>query len=119
MYNNIALFIIQLLHIFLVIFLISSVFVPSCTVKKIAFILLIFLMIQYIFKFGKCGLTQLEYAVLGENYKQGFLYRLVNPVVCVPEHYFNYGFYIVHVLWIVILGYQLYKSNCLFNILDF
>ena len=69
--------------------------------------LLHLILIITITNFGKCGLTELEYAIRGEKCKEGFIYRLVKPIITVPEKYFDQHLYWVHVLWILILGYQL------------
>ena len=53
--------IIQLLHLILVILLVGSVFIQNYQLKKYAFTFLIFIFIQYITNYGKCGLTELEY----------------------------------------------------------
>ena len=101
--------IIQILHILLFLFLASSIFISNIKIKQIAFILLIFLFFQYIINYGKCGLTELEYFIMGKKYKEGFLYRLITPIIKRDEHYFNYYYYIFHILWIIILYYQILK----------
>jgi hypothetical protein len=99
--------IIQILHILLFLFLSCSIFISEIKIKQIALIILIFLFIQYIINYGKCGLTELEYFIMGEKYKEGFLYRLITPVIKRDENYFNYYYYIFHILWIIILCYQI------------
>jgi hypothetical protein len=80
--------IIQLLHLLLVIGIILSIFITNINIKQIFFTLLIFLFMQHIINYGKCGLTELEYIIKGEKY-------------------FNNYLYILHIIWIIILGYQL------------
>ena len=104
----ILLLIIILLHLFLFITLLSSIFISNYTLKELSLIMLLFLLLQYLSNYGKCTLTQLEYMIMGENYKEGFLYRLINPIIKRDENYFNYYYYIFHLLWIIILIYQLY-----------
>jgi len=99
--------IIQLLHLILIITILISVFIPNLKLKKMSITLLLFIFFQFITNFGKCGLTELEYAIRGEKCKEGFIYRLVKPIITVPEKYFDQHLYWVHVLWILILGYQL------------
>ena len=99
--------IIQLLHLILIITILISVFIPNLKLKKLSITLLLFIFFQFITNFGKCGLTELEYAIRGEKCKEGFIYRLVKPIITVPEKYFDQHLYWVHVLWILILGYQL------------
>lgn len=104
---------IKIAHLAIVIGLVASIFVNSCIIKELALTLLIFLLVQYAFGFKKCGLTQLEYVILGKDkYQQGFIYRLVNPVITVPEKYFYNGLFYFHILWIVILIYQIRKQRC-------
>lgn len=99
--------IIQLLHLILITTIFSSVFIPEKEIKKLSFTMLLFIFAQYITNYGKCGLTELEYALKGEKCKKGFIYRLVKPIITVPEEYFEKNLYWIHVLWILILGYQL------------
>ena len=103
--------VIQILHFLLVFIVIISVFIPSIEIKKIAFALLIYIFLQYITNYGKCGLTELEYMLKGEKYKEGFIYRLVKPIITMPEKYFNYHLYAIHLIWIFTLGYQLKTFN--------
>jgi hypothetical protein len=103
--------IIQLLHLLLIIGIISSIFINDINVKNIFFTLLIFLFMQYITNYGKCGLTELEYIIKGEKYQEGFLYRLIKPIIVIPEKYFNKYIYILHIIWIIILAYQLDYFN--------
>jgi hypothetical protein len=52
-------------------------------------------------------LTDLEYLLLGDKYKSGFMYRLINPMIKIPEDYFNKYLFCFHITWISILYYQL------------
>lgn len=100
--------IIKLIHLLFIIFLVQSVINNNIEIKKMAFGLLIFLLIKYTTNMNKCFLTQLEYMYLGENYKSGFIYRTITPIVTMPEDYFNKGILCFHLLWIIILFYQIY-----------
>lgn len=105
--------VIKVVHLMIIIGIVAAVFVKSCVWKTIALTLLVFLMIQYICGFEKCGLTELEYYVLGESkYQQGFIYRLVNPLIKVPEKYIYDGKFIIHLLLIGILTWQVFNQNC-------
>ena len=101
--------IINSLHLTLIIFLCMSIFIDDNRVKHVALVLLIYMLLQYITNYGRCGLTELEYMIKGEKYKEGFLYNLINPVITVSETYFNKSYYCVHILWIIILWIQLKK----------
>ena len=107
---------IQLLHLILVLGIASSIFIPNIEIKKLALTFLLFIFAQYITNYGKCGLTEIEYAIRGEDYKEGFIYRLVKPVITVPEEYFDKQLYWIHLIWILILGYQLTNYKILFLI---
>lgn len=99
--------IINLIHHALVYGLVISVFVDNYAYKKLALTLLIFILAQFITNYGKCGLTELEYLFKGEKYQEGFIYRIVKPIITIPEKYFDNLFYVVHMLWIGILWKQL------------
>ena len=103
---------IKLIHLLIIVGLIASVFVKSGQWKQLALTLLIFLLIQYICGFEKCGLTELEYYIMGENHKQGFIYRLVNPLIRIPEKYLYDGKFVIHLLLIGVLTYQLSQQKC-------
>ena len=108
--------IIKFLHLVLILFILVSVFIPRCYIKEFSLAFLIFIAFQYFIGNGSCGLTKLEYLMLGEkHYQEGFIYRLVKPVVTVPEKYFNNGLLYLHILWVAILVYQIKKNNCSLN----
>ena len=69
--------IIQLIHLILIIIIFSSVFIPKIEIKKLSLTFLLFIFAQFITNYGKCGLTEIEYAIRGEKCKEGFIYRLV------------------------------------------
>ena len=100
---------IQGLHLLLIGSLASSIFIPNIQFKILCVTLLVFMLFHYITNYGKCGLTQLEYLFMGEKYKEGFLYRLIKPVITIPEEYFNKYFFYIHIIYIIILIYQI---NC-------
>ena len=87
MVNTFVAKLIQLLHIILVIGLVLSIFINSFPYKHLALIFLIFLLLHYITNNNVCMLTELEYYFLGEKYQEGFLHRLIKPVLTTPEKY--------------------------------
>ena len=99
--------IIKLLHLLLILTIVSSIMIPNKQLKEFIFTLLIFIFIQYITNYGKCGLTEIEYLLKGEKYQEGFIYRLIKPIITISEKYINMYLYWFHILWILILGYQL------------
>jgi len=105
------LYLIKFIHLFLVLFLVLSVFISHIQYKKIALTILIFLLLQYIFNFGKCGLTELERIIKGDKYHEGFLYQIIKPIITIPEDYFNFNFYIIHIIYIILLFYQINLNN--------
>ena len=96
--------IIQSLHLLLVLIVIFSIFIKNKKLKSNVFVFLIFLLFHY----GKCGLTEFEYLFTQEKYKEGFLYRLIKPVITMPEKYFDKYLIVLHLVWIIILYYQIY-----------
>ena len=111
MINTIMAKLIQLLHIILVIGLVLSIFINSFPYKHLALIFLMFLLLHYITNNNVCMLTELEYYFLGEKYQEGFLHRLIKPVLTTPEKYNEKYMYLLHIIWIYILFIQLYESN--------
>ena len=105
---NIYIYIINTLHILLYISLLSSVFIPVRKIKELSLIFLVFLMAQFIINQGKCFLTEVEYFFKKEKKSEGLLYRLIYPVIKRDEKYFNNYYYIIHILWIIILFYQIF-----------
>lgn len=100
--------IIQLLHLILVIGLLASVFVPNIDYKILCLVFLIYILFQYLTNYGRCGLTEIEYLFKKEKYKEGFLYRLIKPIITVPEKYFDKYLFLIHIIWIVSLIFQIY-----------
>jgi hypothetical protein len=100
--------IINFLHLLLVFGLVISIFVPNKDYKIICLVLLTYILFQYLTNYGRCGLTEIEYLFKREKYKEGFLYRLIKPVITLPEKYFDKYLYIIHIFWIISLGIQIY-----------
>ena len=103
--------IIKLFHLIVIIFFVIAPVYPNRQLKKIVFILLLYLFFQYISGYEKCGLTILEYIVMGEEYQEGFIYRLINPIIKIPEKYFDQYLFYIHSIYIVILYIQLNTYN--------
>lgn len=114
MFNNIIANIVWLIHFVLVAVIIISPFIPVTNdvndikyrIKLWVLILLVFLLMQYLTGYQNCGLTEFEYMLKKENYKEGFLYRLIKPIVTMPENYFNKYLNVLHIILILVLGYQ-------------
>lgn len=100
-------YIIKLAHLLLVLYLFSSIFIKDKLTKIKATGILLFLLFHYVTNYGKCGLTEIEYLIMGEKYQEGFLYRLIKPVISLPEKYFEEYLFIIHIIWLGILLYQI------------
>ncbi len=100
--------IINFLHMTLIIGLLLSVIIPNKEYKILCLTFLLFIILQFIFNQGKCGLTQIEYMFKKDKYEEGFIYRLVTPVITIPECYFNKYLYLIHIILILSLGSQIY-----------
>lgn len=102
---------INLIH-FIIVFLISiSIFIPSQKFKKYILIILLFILFHLMTNHGKCGLTELEYYITGKPYELGFIYRILSPFMNVDKKYFKNKLYLLHLLYIIILIYQLLDYN--------
>jgi hypothetical protein len=102
--------IIKITHFILVLIIGIAPFINNEYVKKNVLIFLIYLLFQYLSGYQRCGFTELEYLVMGKEYESGFLYRLINPLIKIPEDYFDKWLFAFHILWICILLKQLYKN---------
>ena len=87
-----------------------SVFINSIEYKYNVLIFLLFVLAHYITNNGKCIITELEHYVRGNDYKTGFFYRLINPIIHVSPKYIDNQYYILHILLILILCFQLKKK---------
>jgi len=101
--------IIRLIHLILVLIILSSIFIDNLILKKNVLGFLIYLLFQYLTGYQKCGFTQLEYLVMGQEYQKGFLYRIINPIIKVPEHYFDKWLFVIHIMFVFILILQIYS----------
>jgi len=98
---------INLIHFIIVFLILISPFVNSLFLKKNVLIFLIYLLFQYITGYEKCGLTELEYIFMGQDYQHGFLYRIINPLIKVPENYFDKLLIVIHLIYVFVLYKQL------------
>lgn len=103
--------IIYFIHLILVLILFCSIFINDYNIKKYSFVFMIFIFLQYITNYGKCGLTELEYIFKKEKYQEGFIYRIIKPIITIPEKYFDNYLFMLHIIWIFILWKQLNNIN--------
>ena len=104
-------YLIKIIHFIIILIIVLSPGINDYDIKKLVLGFLLYLLFQYMTGFNKCGLTELEYYVIGEKYKEGFIYRIVNPMIQVSEHYFDKCLYIVHIGLIIILVSQITWSD--------
>lgn len=108
---------IKIIHTLIVLSVCVSPFIDNIILKKFVFVFLLYLLFQYISGYERCGLTELEYLVMGEEYQQGFMYRIINPLIKVPEKYFDKYIFVIHIIYIFILYSQLKNLNFDFKML--
>lgn len=97
---------IRVIHIIIIGLLGIAPFVTNRRYKVYALTFLIYLVLQYISGYQRCGLTELEYLIIGEKYGSGFLYRIINPLITLDERYFDNYLHIIHTIYIVVLSFQ-------------
>jgi hypothetical protein len=104
--------IILFFHICFIYLMALSIIFDNCDYKKIAFILLTFLLVQYLTQYGKCGLISIERFFLKDNFKNGFVYRLVKPVVDYRNNPIYDNYMVIFLAYIFILLVQIKLYNC-------
>jgi hypothetical protein len=104
-------YIVKLAHLLLVIFVFLSIIIQDNKIKQYALTILLFILYKYIVGEHTCGLTHIEYMLSGKEYESGFIYRIIKPILTIPENYFEKYLFIIHCLWIIILLYQLYSID--------
>ena len=104
--------IIFLLHFILYTTLILSPFIEDCGIKLNSFIIITFITVHFITKYGKCGVINCERYFLKEKFKEGFFYKLIKPVICYKNNIFYEKFLYLHYVYILILMIQIYQNNC-------
>jgi hypothetical protein len=105
-------------HIVLFYTLALSPLITDCYFKKIILILIIFLCIQYVTKYGKCGLINIERFFLKENFKNGFVYRLIKPIICYKQNIVYKNYFKLIIIYMLVLYIQLEKAGCNLNIFE-
>ncbi len=111
--------IIDTIHILIITSVLLSPIINNCFIKELVLLLLLFITIHYITKYGKCGLINIERYFLGDNFKNGIVYRLIKPVISYKNNIFYEYFFWLIIIYIFILYYQLSKSKkSLINIIQ-
>jgi hypothetical protein len=115
--------IILLFHIILFYIFALSPLITDCYIKKLILILMMFLSLQYVSKYGKCGLINverffIEKVLKKKNFKEGFIYRLIKPLVCYKQNVIYQNSFSLIIIYMVILYIQLEKAGCDLNIFE-
>jgi hypothetical protein len=95
-----------------------SPLITDCYLKKLILIFMIFLCIQYITKYGKCGLINFERFFLKEKFKEGFIYRLIKPIICYKKNIIYKNYFILILIYMIILYIQLDNAGHNINIFN-
>ncbi len=95
-------FIIRLIHFILLLVLLGAPFYKKDYIK---YSIIILILILYKWNIdGSCGLTKLEYILLGHtDESEGFIYRLINPFLSIPENKFDKYLNIITIIYIILL----------------
>ena len=110
--NDIILF----FHIALFYIMALGPIITDCYLKRLILILTMFLCVQYVFKYGKCGLISIERFFLKDKFKEGFVYRLIKPIICYKQNVIYKKYFPLIIIYMIILYIQLEKANCNLNI---
>ena len=115
--------IILLFHIMLFYVFALSPLITDCYIKKLILVLMMFLSLQYVSKYGKCGLINIERFLIEKvlkkkNFKEGFIYRLIKPLVCYKQNVIYKNSFSLIIVYMVILYIQLEKAGCDLNIFE-
>ena len=110
--------IIIILHSILLYTIAISPFINDLHLKKLILIFLIFLCIQFLTNYGKCGLINIERFFLKEKFKEGFCYRLIKPIISYKHNIFYKEYFGIILIYILILYIQLNKAGMNLNIIN-
>ena len=99
--------IIRIFHLLIILFILGAPFYDR---KKLHYA--IFLLIYIIYKWkidGSCGLTKLEYYLLGKKSEhEGFIYRLINPLKILEKDFNKYLEKFTYI-WLILLLFIYYN----------
>lgn len=108
--------IIIILHGILLYTIITSPFIDDFHLKKMILILLIFCCIHFLTEYGKCGIINIERFFLKDNFKNGFFFRLIKPIICYKRNIFYKKYFEIILIYIFILWVQLDKAGLDLNV---
>jgi len=104
--------IVLLLHIILFYGIAISPLIDNCHYKRLVLVLILFFTFQHITRYGKCGFINMERFFLKEKFKEGFLFRLIKPVICYKRNIIYKQYFGLVIIYIMILYIQLQKTKC-------
>ena len=104
--------IINILHIIFIFIIFMSPFIDDCFIKQLILLLLIFITIHYLTKYGKCGLINIEMFFLKDTFRNGILFKTIKPIISYKNNIFydNYGTFILFI-YMIILIQQIYNNK--------
>lgn len=115
MYIDLLISIIQILF---VIFILLSPFIKDCFYKMYSYTFITGLLFHYIAKYGKCGIINIERFFIGANFKEGFFYRLIKPIIGHKNNTFCDNCKELLFAYFIVLSIQLFDQKC-FDQIDF
>jgi hypothetical protein len=106
-------YIIKILHLLFYTLIMFSPFINNCGIKLDVLIMLLFIWVHFFSKYGKCGIINIERFFLKKNFKQGFCYKLIKPVIDYRNNIFFDKLYFLLIIYILIIIIQVYQDSCL------
>jgi hypothetical protein len=88
-----------------------SPLISDYEIKKIILFMMIFLVLQCITKYGKCCLINIEKFFLKEKFKEGFIYRLIKPIICYKQNIIYKNYFKLIIIYILVLYIQLKNAK--------
>lgn len=79
--------------------------------KKIALILLGFIILHFLTKYGKCGFINIERLILKDKFRDGFLFNLIKPVISYKKNVFYHHFFPLMIVYFFVLYAQLFNKS--------
>lgn len=118
-FNQILLLLINLVHLFFIIFIIGVPFTNSTVLLLLHFIIVPFLMFHWVLNNDMCAVTEVEKFMRQQlaggrkiEYSECFSYKIVGPVynfISDNPDYSKYTWLITFLLWII-TSYKLYRK---------
>jgi hypothetical protein len=96
-----------IVHITLLYSMLISILVKDIYLKKLVLLILLFLQMQFISKYGKCGIINIEKYFLKDKFREGIAFKTIRPVISYKMNILYTKYSYIHILYIIILAYQL------------